>query len=129
MKKLINFTPAFIGHIQKVIKDHSELCKEESHWVVVLDVIKDGCSGQGYVFSVNNVETGHEKFATFLKDKNIGYTTTFDLFLTETALEVLCGSTFDYVRNQGSLLENVVITNPNIVNQCGCGKSFSIDKE
>lgn len=76
-----------------------------------------GCSGLSYV-----VEYAEEQrsFEEVVEDKGV------KIFIDPTALMFIVGSTMDYRADK--LQSGFVFENPNEVGRCGCGESFSVDK-
>jgi len=80
-----------------------------------LSVNGGGCSGFSYSFALDDkVNEDDQSFAAH------GVT----LVVDETSLDLLAGSTVDYVEDlAGSAF---VVKNPNAASTCGCGSSFSV---
>lgn len=76
-----------------------------------------GCSGMSYV-----VEYAEEPrtFEDVVEDKGV------KIFIDPTALMFIIGSTMDY--RSDKLQSGFVFENPNETARCGCGESFSVDK-
>lgn len=77
-----------------------------------------GCSGMSYV-----VEYADEPraFEDVVEDKGV------KIFIDPTALMFIIGSTMDYRTDK--LQSGFVFENPNETGRCGCGESFSVDKQ
>lgn len=76
-----------------------------------------GCSGMSYV-----VEYAEEPraFEDVVEDKGV------KIFIDPTALMFIIGSVMDYRTDK--LQSGFVFENPNETGRCGCGESFSVDK-
>lgn len=76
-----------------------------------------GCSGYGYV-----VEYAEEKraFEDEVEDKGV------KIFIDPSALMFIIGSIMDYRTTK--MESGFVFENPNETGRCGCGESFSVDK-
>lgn len=74
-----------------------------------------GCSGFQYSFSLDNEQ---------LSDDHIFEHKGVKVIIDEASLNLLDGSTLDYVEDLASA--SFVIKNPNAASSCGCGNSFSI---
>jgi iron-sulfur cluster assembly accessory protein len=105
----ITLTPAAAAHIQ------TTLATEPTALGLRVGVKKSGCTGYGYVMD----------FAKTIEADDLVFER-FDVRLVcdATSLEILEGSTLDYVVSGLSRL--LQFNNPNVVDSCGCGESFSI---
>ena len=105
----ITLTPAAAAHIQ------TTLATEPAALGLRVGVKKSGCTGFGYVMDFAR---------TIEADDLIFEHHQVRLVCDEHSLTMLKGSTLDYVVNGLSRL--LQFTNPNVVDSCGCGESFSI---
>jgi len=80
-----------------------------------VSVAGGGCSGFQYVFDIDR-----EKAPGDLVLERDGATVLID----ETSLELLDGSTIDFVDDLVG--QSFRITNPNATSSCGCGTSFAL---
>lgn len=77
-----------------------------------------GCSGYSYV--IEAAQTIGEHDCSFESNG-------VKIVVDEQSLRYLSGTELDYVRE--GLNEGFRFNNPNVQQTCGCGESFSIDKE
>jgi iron-sulfur cluster assembly accessory protein len=105
----ISLTPAAAAHIQ------STLATEPTALGLRVGVKKSGCTGYGYV-----MDFAREINADDLVFEQSGVR----LICDEPSLTMLKGSSLDYVVNGLSRL--LQFNNPNVVDSCGCGESFSV---
>ena len=77
---------------------------------------KSGCTGFSYF--VDYADAVHEDDRVFESE---GVT----VVVNRSSLEQLDGTTVDFVRNS-VLNEGFEFSNPNVVDSCGCGESFSV---
>ena len=108
MVKNIDITINAIEHISKVLKtDNAKYFR--------ISVLGGGCAGFQYKFEFEN---------NINKDDNIIETSKFQILIDNSSLELVKGSTIDYVEELiGSTFK---ITNPQASSSCGCGTSFSL---
>ncbi|MCB2066900.1 MAG: iron-sulfur cluster insertion protein ErpA [Erythrobacter sp.] len=83
--------------------------------ILRLSVEGGGCSGFQYKF---DLESGAEA------DDSVSETGGVQLVVDPVSLELVAGSTVDYVESLGGAAFRV--TNPNAAAGCGCGTSFGI---
>ncbi len=105
----ITLTPAACAHIQ------SMLATEPTALGLRVGVKKSGCTGYGYVMDF--AKTIEEDDLVFVQHN-------VHLVCDAASLTMLEGSSLDYVASGLSRL--LKFTNPNVVDSCGCGESFSI---
>jgi iron-sulfur cluster assembly accessory protein len=82
--------------------------------VLRLSVDGGGCAGFSYKFALGEIDADDARTVTS------GVT----LVVDPISLDLLDGSTVDYVEDLGGAAFKV--TNPNAASGCGCGSSFSI---
>ncbi|WP_317931009.1 iron-sulfur cluster assembly accessory protein [Halioxenophilus sp. WMMB6] len=88
----------------------------DNHWIR-LSVTTSGCSGYAYVLDfVEQPDEGDQIIA--LDDQ-------LSLALDSEAVTVLRGTEIDLVTE--GLNQVIKFNNPNVVGQCGCGESFSVN--
>ncbi len=105
----LRLTDAAVAHLR------TTLANEPSALGLRVGVKKSGCTGYAYVMDFANEIT--EDDLLFEQD---GVAVLCD----QTSLAFLKGSTLDYVVNGLSRL--LTFHNPNVVDSCGCGESFSV---
>ncbi len=113
----LKITPAAASHIQRTLAD------QQGALGLRVGVAKSGCSGFGYVMDVaQSVEPNDYVFVTQTPSGD-------DVFIVcdDSSFSMLKGSTLDYVVNGLSRL--LQFNNPNVVDSCGCGESFTIKEE
>lgn len=93
--------------------------KEHQHRNLRLSVKKTGCSGLSYV--MDYVEAPHQDDLTF------PLTTDRLICVEKASYPYLKGLTMDYVK-QG-IHSKFIFQNPNQTGECGCGESFTVEKE
>jgi iron-sulfur cluster assembly protein len=81
-------------------------------------VKKTGCSGFAYVVDVTETQ---------MSDDLVFESQGVKVFVDPASLAVVQGTEIDYQR-QG-LNSTFVFANPNVTGACGCGESFSIERE
>ena len=82
--------------------------------VLRLSVDGGGCAGFSYRFSLGEAEEGD----------SVATTNGVSLVVDPVSLDLVAGSTVDYVEDLGGA--SFKVTNPNAASGCGCGSSFSI---
>jgi len=96
----------------------SQLAKRGRGLGLRVGVKKNGCSGWAYTYDyADAVQSGDRVFE--VHDAK--------LVVDGESLEVLDGSTLDYVRD--GLKQVFKFSNPNVDATCGCGESFSVKTE
>lgn len=85
--------------------------------MIRLSVKKSGCSGYAYVLDfVDQAQ---------LDDQLINLDESLTLALDQEAVTVLRGTEIDLVTE--GLNQTIKFNNPNVVGECGCGESFSVN--
>lgn len=105
----LTLTAAAIAHLR------TTLASEPTAIGLRVGVKKSGCTGYGYVMDFAKEITADDLY--FEQDG-------IAVICDQTSLEFLKGSTLDYVVNGLSRL--LTFHNPNVVDSCGCGESFSV---
>ena len=82
--------------------------------VLRLSVDGGGCAGFSYRFALGEPEEGD----------SIAETDGVALVIDPVSLDLVAGSTVDYVEDLGGA--SFKVTNPNAASGCGCGSSFSV---
>mgnify|MGYP001313883856 CR=1 FL=1 len=108
MGKNIEITNNAIKHISKILKaDNAKFFR--------ISVLGGGCAGFQYKFDFDN---------NINQDDNIIDTSKFQILIDKSSMELIKGSTIDYVQELiGSTFK---ISNPQASSSCGCGTSFSL---
>lgn len=105
----ISVTPAAAAHFAKA------LVKKERK-AVRISLKESGCTGYKYV--IDEVVAGAEGDLVIDLDNGV------QVLLDPKHLSALSGMVIDYVTE--GLNKTLVLNNPNVKNQCGCGESFSV---
>ena len=116
-KEQLKITSAAASHIQRTLAD------QQNALGLRVGVAKSGCSGFGYVMDfAQSVEPNDYVFVTQTSSGD-------DVLIVcdGSSFSMLKGSTLDYVVNGLSRL--LQFNNPNVVDSCGCGESFTIKEE
>ncbi len=82
--------------------------------VLRLSVDGGGCAGFSYKFEMGEPED----------DDSVSSTGGVTLVVDPTSLDLIDGSTVDFVEDLGGA--SFKVTNPNAASGCGCGSSFSV---
>ncbi|MFQ5477484.1 MAG: HesB/IscA family protein [Candidatus Binatia bacterium] len=106
---LIELTPRAIDRIVEILND-----KGLEGYGLRVGVVAGGCSG--YEYSVKFVEEPTETDRVYQLDG-------FRLFVDAEAIEKIAGTVIDYI--DGLHGAGLRFSNPQAVNTCGCGTSFS----
>ncbi|CUR53714.1 Iron-binding protein IscA [Serratia symbiotica] len=104
----ITITDNAVKHIQNFIKKNIDL-------ILRLSIKTSGCSGMTYVLKLVNIINKND-----IIFKNKG----FKIIIDKKNLIYLDGIELDFVKE--GLNESFKFNNPNAINHCGCGKSFSV---
>ena len=108
MENKIEITESAQNHIANIISQDKAIFFR-------ITVLGGGCAGFQYKFEFEN---------NINKDDNIVETPKFQILIDNTSLELVKGSTIDYVEELiGSTFK---IINPQASSSCGCGTSFSL---
>lgn len=108
--QVVTVTPAALEHFRH------QLATQPGR-SVRLSVKKSGCTGFMYV--IDMVEEGAESDLHYHLDDQI------ELFVDSESLPVLSGTQIDLVKE--GINKQIRFVNPNVVDQCGCGESFSVN--
>ncbi|HKK23067.1 MAG TPA: iron-sulfur cluster assembly accessory protein [Pseudohaliea sp.] len=84
---------------------------------VRISVQESGCTGFKYV--MEEVDSAEDGDLTVTLDNGI------ELYLDDRAVEFLRGTQIDYERE--GVNRTLKFRNPNVVAECGCGESFSVE--
>jgi iron-sulfur cluster assembly accessory protein len=110
VSQVVTVTPAALEHFR------SQLQTQPGR-AVRLSVKKSGCTGFMYV--IDMVEKGVENDLHFQLDDQI------ELFVDSESLSVISGTRIDLVKE--GINRQIRFINPNVVDECGCGESFSVN--
>lgn len=109
---ILRFTEAAQQHVESVIAQNSGATAYR------LSVKKTGCNGYMYV---SDVVSEPKKVTDIL----LTDCAAFPVYVCEQAVEMIKGTTVDYVEKSFGMRQLVFI-NPNIAGECGCGESFNL---
>lgn len=104
----LELTDAAVRQVQKLVDEKNDAI------ALRIGVKAGGCSGYQYIFEYESETNANDILVSYS-----GANVIVDL----DSMQLLMGSTLDYVENLAG--SEFVITNPNAVGSCGCGKSFS----
>jgi len=107
---IVTLTDSACAHVQAFAKD---LGNEAGLRIAVK---KSGCSGFAYVVDVIEKPRADDIYIT---QGNI------NIFIDADSQEVLQGTVIDLV-DKGAGQRQLVFNNPNVVDACGCGESFTV---
>lgn len=109
----ITLTPSACEHIQKILDSEGSSC------IFRLALKKSGCSGYRYDPQVLEIPV--------VEDVRIEAQPGFFIYVQSGTEEFFNQLTLDVVeKNLGNQL---IFTNPNADNECGCGESFNLKKD
>lgn len=109
LRDMITVTPAASGHFsQQLIRTDSSAIR--------IGVKKSGCTGFKYIIS--DVKECRENDLSIILGNGV------KLVIQPEHFPAIRGTTIDYM--QDGLNKNLVMNNPNVKDECGCGESFSI---
>ena len=110
--KVIKITPEAAGHFAKQLK-------RSGKQAIRLSLKKAGCTGYKYQID----EVAHSEQGDLITTLPNGVA----FYIDSRYLSAIQGTEVD-VRQQGLNL-NLVMQNPNVKDECGCGESFNIEGE
>ncbi|MEH6671598.1 HesB/IscA family protein [Halopseudomonas sp.] len=108
--QVVTVTPAALEHFRRQLDSQPGRS-------VRLSVKKSGCTGFMYV--IDMVEKGVETDLHYQLDDDI------ELFVDSESLAILNGTQIDLVKE--GINKQIRFVNPNVIDQCGCGESFSVN--
>ncbi len=85
-----------------------------------LGVKVSGCSGYSYVLDWVKAGENTDSYRKF-NSHNV------DIYVDPQSYNFVAGTQIDYI--QQGISRTMVFRNPNVTAECGCGESFTIDKE
>ena len=107
---------ALVSMTDSAIRYFESRLEDQPGNLVRLSTKASGCTGYAYVLdSVDNAQEGDE-----LVEINDNIT----VAVAANAIELLRNTEIDYVKE--GINGIVKFNNPNVVNECGCGESFSV---
>ncbi|ASG66771.1 iron-sulfur cluster assembly accessory protein [Idiomarina piscisalsi] len=112
------FSPSssLISMTDSAIKYFESRLKNESGHLIRLSTKQSGCTGYAYVLdSVDAIQDG---------DEVVEINDNIKVAIAPNALELVRNTEIDYVKE--GINGIVKFNNPNVVNECGCGESFSV---
>jgi iron-sulfur cluster assembly protein len=116
----ITLTESAAAHIQSELDKQSQ--KGEQMAGLRLGIKTSGCSGYAYVLDLvkakDNLDVNN-KFHIF-KSHNIA------IYVDDDSYKFIAGTEIDYV--QQGISKVMMFHNPNVVAECGCGESFTVDQ-
>lgn len=114
---MIKFTDEAAKHIKNMLE------KTPNGLGFRLSIKKTGCSGYSYVPEI--IETARDNDIHFLAQDNL------PVYVDPKAKDLLENITVDFVVDQlqGLKQKRLVFVNPQESGRCGCGESFTIDKD
>ncbi len=111
MQPLIILTENAKNHFNKLINDNN---------AISLELKNSGCSSFKYVLNITE--------QTEMKDKQKIYKFQgIPFIINEIDLRAFNNMIIDYQKD--GINNKIVFDNPNTINECGCGESFSLKKE
>jgi iron-sulfur cluster assembly protein len=116
MATTISLTERAAERIRRHLADRGP--GHDAGMAVRIGVKRTGCSGYAYTLDYADGPAGSDQL---VEDRGVRIRVSAD------AVEVLAGTTVDYVRE--GLNEKFIFHNPNAGEACGCGESFSLRSE
>ena len=110
-QQLISMTPTAIKHFEGKLADQPGA-------ILRLSTKMSGCTGYAYV--LNAVPEAEAD------DELVQVNDTLTVAIAKHAVDVLRNTEIDYVKE--GINGVVKFNNPNVVNECGCGESFSVQE-
>ncbi|WP_119394318.1 HesB/IscA family protein [Salinibius halmophilus] len=108
---VVSVTAAAIKHFEKKLE-------KADGQIVRLDTKVSGCTGYRYVLDFVEAAEADDKVQV-LNDK-------VTLAISPAALKLVRGTEIDFVLE--GINRVVKFNNPNVVSECGCGESFSVEE-
>lgn len=108
----VSFTASAIKHLSRQVKDKKAKGIE-------FKVKESGCSGFKYLLEL--------AFETEDDANHYSISETLDLFISNQVLPLIRGTQVDYI--QEGVNFRLEFNNPNATALCGCGESFSVEKQ
>lgn len=116
MQQIIQLTQSAIKHFEGIISKNAQAQG------IRLRVKKSGCSGFAYVLEVVD-----KAFAPAAQDMKIVNEKVI-VFVDHDSADFLSGTVID-VADKGLGQKQVIFNNPNVVDACGCGESFTVKEK
>jgi iron-sulfur cluster assembly protein len=111
---MISISPAAAAHIRRMLAK-----RDADETGLRIGVKAGGCSGFEYVFGWER--TPRDTDAIFEGDEGA------KLFVDPRSLRLLDGMTLDY--DTSLISKGFILNNPNATATCGCGTSFSVERD
>ena len=108
----VSFTSKALSHLQKQVINQSAVG-------VIFNVKESGCSGFKYLLEL--------AFEVDQNAKIYPLNDSLNLYVLPEILELIRGTQVDYV--QEGVNHRLDFKNPNATGSCGCGESFSVEKQ
>ncbi len=109
-------TASLVRVSEKAERHFSKQLQHEQATAVRLSVKESGCTGFAYVLDMVNEAVAD--------DIHMVLPTGINLYIDPKSVPVIQGTEIDYVlQGVNSVIE---FRNPNVIDSCGCGESFSI---
>ena len=112
----VEFTPEFVKHAKKI-------ASKENLNAMSIHAKKVGCNGLAYEFTPVRVDPLSSDY--FSSPQALFDVDDFEFYIPADQESIFEGSKFDYIRE--GLNYRVIVSNPNILSQCGCGYSFNVE--
>lgn len=104
-------------HVSAAAADHfAQQLKRAESTAIRVGVKESGCTGFKYIIS--DVKQAEPNDLTIILPNGV------KLVIQPEHLPAIRGTEIDYV--QQGLNKNLVMNNPNVKDECGCGESFSV---
>lgn len=111
---MIKLTNSAIEHFQNMLSNSKDCCG------IKLGVKKSGCSGYSYILDLAPLDIN--KDGSYLAEKQ----NNLNIYIEKSSIDFLNGTEIDYVKDKFSGM--IKFKNPNSEGECGCGESFSVNK-
>tara|TARA_B100000700_G_C14369694_1_gene545413 strand:- start:177 stop:536 length:360 start_codon:yes stop_codon:yes gene_type:complete len=108
-KQLISMTPSAIKHFETKLADQPGA-------LLRLSTKMSGCTGYAYVLNAVTEAQADDELVEVNESLTVA--------VAKDAVDVLRNTEIDYVKE--GINGVVKFNNPNVVNECGCGESFSV---
>ena len=113
-----SFVPsnALVSMTDRAVRYFESRLKDQPGHLIRLSTKTSGCTGYAYVLdAVDNAQQG---------DELVKINDNITVAVAADAIDVLRNTEIDYVKE--GINGVVKFNNPNVVNECGCGESFSV---
>jgi iron-sulfur cluster assembly protein len=106
---MVTLTQTAAEHVKKIQASNADF----ENKILRVAVAGGGCSGHTYQIGFDEERDGDQKYECF----------GVDMIIDEGSLSIIKGMEIDFVEQLSG--STFVFNNPNAVNSCGCGSSFS----